>query len=94
MLRFPKSIQSPKKVVVRGLVNFVPDVTYLFCLNLPAAFSQPGNGLLEILCNTAQVYARSLLPIARPEKCFEVKHFVRSGCGALFYDVHFAEETE
>ena len=29
-----------------GLVNFVPAVAYLFCLNLPAAFSQPGNGLL------------------------------------------------
>ena len=25
-----------------GLVNVVPAVAYLFCLNLPAAFSQPG----------------------------------------------------
>ena len=32
---------EPKKVFVRGLVNFVPAVAYLFCLNLPAAFSQP-----------------------------------------------------
>ena len=30
-----------------GLVNFVPALAYLFCLNLPAAFSQPGNGLLR-----------------------------------------------
>ena len=34
-------VQSLKKVFVRGLVNFVPAVAYLFCLNLPEAFSQP-----------------------------------------------------
>ena len=34
----------------QDLVNFVPAVAYLFCLNLPAAFSQPGNGLLENPC--------------------------------------------
>ena len=34
-------MQSPKKVFVRGFVNFVPAVAYLFCLKLPAAFSQP-----------------------------------------------------
>ena len=33
-----------------GLVNFVPAVSYPFYLNLPAAFSQPGNGLIEIPC--------------------------------------------
>ena len=33
-----------------GLVNFVSAVAYLFCLNMPAAFSQPGNGLIEIPC--------------------------------------------
>ena len=31
-----------------GLVNFVPAVAYFFCLNLPAASSQPGNGLIKI----------------------------------------------
>ena len=31
-----------------GLENFVPAVAYPFCLNLSAAFSQPGNGLIEI----------------------------------------------
>ena len=31
-----------------GLVNYVPAVAHLFCLNLPAAFSQPGNSLIEI----------------------------------------------
>ena len=34
-----------------GLVNFVSAVAYLFCLNLPAVFSQPGNGLTKIPCN-------------------------------------------
>ena len=29
-----------------GLVNFVPAVAYHFCLNLLAAFSQPGNVLI------------------------------------------------
>ena len=27
-------------------MNFVPAVAYHFCLNLPAAFSQPKNGLI------------------------------------------------
>ena len=36
-----RSLQSPKKVLVRSLVNFLPAVAYLFCLNLPAALSQP-----------------------------------------------------
>ena len=33
-----------------NLVNFVPAVAYHFCLNLPAAFSQPGNGLVVQHC--------------------------------------------
>ena len=33
-----------------GLVNFVPAVAYLFCLNLPAAFLQPANSLVELPC--------------------------------------------
>ena len=31
-----------------GLVNFVPAVAYHFCLNLQAAFSQPGNDLASV----------------------------------------------
>ena len=34
-----------------GLVNFVPAVAHLFCLNLPAAFSQPWSSLIEIPCS-------------------------------------------
>ena len=33
-----------------GLVNFVPALTYHFCLNLPAAFTQPGARLLVEPC--------------------------------------------
>ena len=33
-----------------GLVNFFPAVAYHFCLNLPAAFSQHGNGLILRPC--------------------------------------------
>ena len=33
-----------------GLVNFVPADTYHLCLKLPAAFLQPGNGLIVKPC--------------------------------------------
>ena len=36
-------------------MNFVPAVAYHFCLNLPAAFSQPRNGLIAKPCNGARV---------------------------------------
>ena len=35
-----------KAVSFPGLVNLVPAVAYHFCLNLPAAFLQPGNSLI------------------------------------------------
>ena len=37
-----------------GLVNFVPAVAYHFCLNLPAAFKQPGARLLAEPCRFSQ----------------------------------------
>ena len=40
-LRIEHDSTEPEKVLVCGLVNFVPAVTYLICHNLPAAFSQP-----------------------------------------------------
>ena len=43
-------VQGISKRPFPGLVNFVPAVAYHFYLNLPAAFSQPGNGLIEIPC--------------------------------------------
>ena len=33
-----------------SLVNFVPAVAYIICLNMPVSFSQPENGLIEIPC--------------------------------------------
>ena len=35
-------IQRLAKVGAPGLVNFITTVAYQFCLNLPAAFMQPG----------------------------------------------------
>ena len=44
-------IQIFTKRLVRGLVNYVSVVAYLFCVNLPAAFSQPRTSLLVKLCS-------------------------------------------
>ena len=33
-----------------GLVNFVAAVAYLFCRDLPSAFTQPGDHLLAVPC--------------------------------------------
>ena len=48
-----KSLSLEKEIVqgftirpLPGLVNFVPAIAYHFCLNLHAAFSQPGNSLI------------------------------------------------
>ena len=41
-------VQGTSKRPFPGFVNSVPAVAYHFCLNLPEAFSQPGNGLLEV----------------------------------------------
>ena len=43
------------KVDAPGLVNFVPAVSYHFCLNLPAAFTQPGTSTLTDLCRCCRV---------------------------------------
>ena len=38
------------QVGTQGFVNFVPALAYLLCLNLPAAFTQPGAPTLADLC--------------------------------------------
>ena len=43
-------LQGSTKRPFPGVVNFVPAVAYHFCLNLPAAFSQPGNSLILEPC--------------------------------------------
>ena len=52
---YPGEIQGTSRWPFPGLVNFVPAVAYHFCLNMPEAFSQPGNGLLEVPCTTLVV---------------------------------------
>ena len=47
----PDLIQGISLRPFPGLVNFVPAVAYQFCLNLPAAFLQLGNGLIDIPCS-------------------------------------------
>ena len=59
-------IQGFNIALFLDLVIFVPAVGYHICLNLPAAFLQPGNNLIEMLCslymrwqkNNAQVFQR------------------------------------
>ena len=48
--QFDRYIQGTSKRPFPNLVNFVPAVAYHLCLNLPEAFSQPENGLLEVPC--------------------------------------------
>ena len=36
-----RDILGPKILIVCGLAKFVPAVSFHFCLNLPATFSQP-----------------------------------------------------
>ena len=43
-------LQSREKVLVCGLVKFVPAVAYHFCLNLPGTFSQPRTKTFSQLC--------------------------------------------
>ena len=40
------NVQGSGKRRVPGLVDFIPAVAHLFCLALPAEFSQPGTRLL------------------------------------------------
>ena len=48
-------LQILAKVGASGLVNFITAVTYHFCLNLPAAFTQPGAPTLADLCTLKNV---------------------------------------
>ena len=44
------ALQSSAKRRSPGLVNFVTALAYLFCLDLPAAFTQPGSCILGEPC--------------------------------------------
>ena len=45
-----KIVQGSTNRRAPGLVNIVPALAYHFCLNLPAAFTQPGARLLLEPC--------------------------------------------
>ena len=42
-----RALQGSTIRLLPGLMNFVSAVAYHFCLNLPAAFSLPGNSLIQ-----------------------------------------------
>ena len=58
------TVQSTSKRLFPDLVNFA--LAYHFCLNLPAAFSQPGNGILVGLCTRRRKGEREAQNDSRP----------------------------
>ena len=56
------SVQGSTIRQAPGLLNFVPAVAYHFCLNMPAAFSQPGACLIvePCICSTPKWMAYGL----------------------------------
>ena len=50
------NIQGSPKLPFLGLDKLNPAVAYLFCLNLPAAFSQPGISNLAEPCNIGAMF--------------------------------------
>ena len=50
-----RCVQSREKVLVRGVVKFVPAVAYHFCLYLPTTFSQPRTKTFSQLCTKGVV---------------------------------------
>ena len=59
-------VQGSAKGLRPGLVYFVPAVAYHFCLSLPAAFSQPGNGTLAHPCTCRESTFIIEFPLCQP----------------------------
>ena len=58
-------VQRWAKVGAPGLVNLITAVAYLFCLNLPAEFSQPGAATKPIsVCNITRKFHEFLVKLA------------------------------
>ena len=73
-----KTLQGSAKRRAPGLVNFV--TAYHFCLNLPAAFTQPGNHLLaepydrqRLRCHEAYSLLPRLFHVPKEHACREVR---------------------
>ena len=58
-------IQGFNIALFLDLVNFVPAVGYHICLNLPAAFLQPGNSLIEMLCSQYMRWQKTMHKFSR-----------------------------
>ena len=69
-------VQISAKVGARGLKNFIPAVAYHFCLNLLAAFTQPGVPTLADLCRSEPT-PPELVPRAEDGKSYSVTDLVR-----------------
>ena len=57
-------VQRSANVDAPLYVNFVPALTYHFCLNLPEAFTQPGASTLADLCIFMHLFPHSAPPLA------------------------------
>ena len=63
-------VQGSAKKLWPGLVNFVPAVAYNLCLNLPAAFMQPGQSLLADPCREKKLLIFGIA--MRSNSCFVI----------------------
>ena len=66
----PSLVQGSAKRWSPGLVSFVPALAYHFCLDLPAAFTQPGACLLAEPCRGDK---KGSLRVARRANDMELK---------------------
>ena len=58
-------IQGFNIALFLDLVIVVPAVGYHICLNLPAAISQPGNSLIEMLCSLYMRWQKTMHKFSR-----------------------------
>ena len=66
--------RGPAKLWSPGLMNFVSAVAYLFCLNLPAAFSQPGDQNFAGPCSRTHSFTVASAAIGPQPWCFVPRH--------------------
>ena len=79
----PWTVQEISIRPIPGWVNFVPAGAYLLCLNLPAAFPQPWNGLVEIPC----IVASLLIFIPRVDAGIQNAH--QNITPSFLFEIHY-----
>ena len=62
------SLQRQAKLDDVGLVNFVPALAYHFCLNLPAAFTQPGASHFSPSLYARHRGRKQIYPTSKPSR--------------------------